>query len=347
MERRAFIERTLAASAAFGAATSSAPAAAPQAPAAASSSPPSPPPPSGELISGGGGGTSYQLPVTVERRREGKPHRGKVLAAIQPHCDDIAIYAAGTVLRLLDEGYEGILVTMSDDSMAGTGRLHGEIAARNELETIEVARRLGLKESIFLNYPNHNMDAWPVVEMRARLVFLFRAFKVDTVLTYDPSGLYERNPDHTVGAKAVESACWMARSSWDYPEHMAAGVGLRPHGPADKYYFSRGPQLVNRVVDIGDFFETKVWANLANVTQGPAGNNGVNLRARLAAEGKRLPLLDGTDEQANRAFTREFALARDRQRAAAYGLRYPEYFHYSPPDESAVDAYVRANAVPL
>ena len=84
---------------------------------------------SAAAISGGGGGTSYQLPITVERRREGKPHRGKVLAAIQPHCDDIPIYAGGTVLKLLDEGYEGILITMTDDSMAGTGRLHGEIAA--------------------------------------------------------------------------------------------------------------------------------------------------------------------------------------------------------------------------
>lgn len=249
------------------------------------------------------------------------------------------------MLKLLDEGYEGILITMTDDSMAGTGRLHGEIAARNEQETLEVGRRLGFKQCFFLNYPNHNLDAWPVVEMRARLVFLFRAFKVDTVLTYDPSGLYERNPDHYVAAKAVESACWMARSAWDYPEHLAAG--LPAHGPVDKYYFSRGPQLVNRVVDIGDFFERKVWANLANVTQGPAGNSGMNLRARLAAEGKRLPLLDGTAEEANRAYAREFALARDRQRAAAYGLRYAEYFHYSPPDQSAVDAYVREHAVRL
>ena len=51
--------------------------------------------------------------------------------------------------------------------------------------------------------------------MRARLVFLFRYFKVDTVLVYDPSGLYERNPDHYITARAVGSPrkasafrCW-------------------------------------------------------------------------------------------------------------------------------------------
>ena len=93
-----------------------------------------------------------------------------MLAAIQPHCDDVPIFAAGTVLKLIDEGYEGILITVSDDAMAGDGIGHGEVAARNETDTREVARRLGLKEAIFLNYPNHNLDAWPIVEMRARCI---------------------------------------------------------------------------------------------------------------------------------------------------------------------------------
>jgi len=58
-----------------------------------------------ELEAGGTGSTSYAVPVSIERKQPGKPHRGKVLAAIQPHCDDIPIFAGGTVLKLLDEGY--------------------------------------------------------------------------------------------------------------------------------------------------------------------------------------------------------------------------------------------------
>jgi LmbE family N-acetylglucosaminyl deacetylase len=298
-----------------------------------------------EYAGGGTGSVSYQVEVTIERKRPGKPHQGKVLAAIQPHCDDIAIFAGGTVLKLIDEGYEGILITVSDDSMAGEGSSIGDIVLKNENDTKEVARRLGLKEAIFLNYPNHNMDAWPIVEIRARLIFLFRAYKVDTVLVYDPWALYERNPDHYITARAVESACWMARSEWDYPEHFK--FGLTPHGPQEKYYFARGPQLVNRVVDIGDYIDAKVYANLANVTQGPAGNTGAKLRRRLAQEGKKLPLLGDDDETANRAYTKRFALSRDRVRGQKYGLEYAEYFHYIGPDESEVDEYVRQNAVPL
>ena len=298
-----------------------------------------------EYQAGGTGSLSYQTEVTVEKAAPGKPHRGKVLAAIQPHCDDIPIFAGGTVLKLIDEGYTGYLITLSDDSMAGEGSSIGDIVQKNEQDTKQVGTRLGCRESFFLNYPNHNMDTWPLVEIRARLIFLFRLLKVDTVLVYDPSALYERNPDHSVTARATESAFWMASSEWDYAEHFRAG--LTAHGPQDAYYFSRGPQLVNRAVDISPYFDAKVYANLANVTQGPAGNQGAKLRAKLAAQGKRLPLLGNDDETANRQYTQAFALSRDRTRGQLHGVRYAELFHYVSRDESQVDDYVARNAVAL
>jgi LmbE family N-acetylglucosaminyl deacetylase len=298
-----------------------------------------------EPEAGGTGSTSYSVNVVVDRKQQGQPHKGKVLAAIQPHCDDIPIFAGGTVLKLLDEGYTGVLITMSNDSMAGTGTSIGDIVQKNEADTIEVAKRLGLKEAFFLNYPNHNMDGWPILEIRARLIFLFRLLKVDTVFVYDPAALYERNPDHYVTAQAVEAACWMAGSEWDYPEHFRAG--LTAHSVGDKYYFARGPQLVNRVVDVASYMDKKVYANLANVTQGPAGNNGAALRKRLADRKLKLPLLGNDDETANRQYTKQFALARDRTRGQAHGLEYAEYFHYVPADESELESYVSKNAVPL
>src|SRR5262245_28307477 len=298
-----------------------------------------------EVEAGGTGSTSYTVNVTLERRQSGKPHQGKVLAAIQPHCDDIPIFAGGTVLKLIDEGYTGYLITMSDDSMAGSGSTYGDIILKNENDTIEVSKRLGCKDAFFLKYPNHSMDAWPIVEMRARLVFLFRMLKVDTILVYDPSSLYERNPDHYVTARAVEWAAAIAGMQWDYPEHFKAG--LKPYAPRERYYFSRGPQLVNRLVDISDFIDQKVLVNLANVTQGPAGNTGSRLRRRLASQGKRLPLLGNDDDTANRQYTKQFALSRDRAHGQAHGLAYAEPFHYVGPDESDVDAYVTQNAVPL
>jgi hypothetical protein len=189
------------------------------------------------------------------------------------------------------------------------------------------------------------MDGWSLLEMRARLIFIFRLMKVDTVICYDPSSLYERNPDHTVTAKAVESACWMARSAWDYPEHFKAG--LTAHGPQDKYYFARGPQLVNRAVDTSDYIDAKVHCNLANVTQGPAGNNGARLRRELAERGRRLPILGDDDDTANREYAKHIAFRRDRLRGMQHGVDYAELFHYSPLDDDYEAEYVRQNSVPL
>jgi LmbE family N-acetylglucosaminyl deacetylase len=283
--------------------------------------------------------------VVIERDQQGRPHAGKVLAAIQPHCDDIPIFAGGTVLKLIAEGYSGFLIRTSNDEMAGSGATTGEVVLNNERDTFEVARRLGLNKLYDLNYRNHLMDGVSRLEMRARLIFLFRLLKVDTVFCYDPWGHYEENPDHYVTASCVEAACWMAGSRWDYPEHFEAG--LKPHAVSEKYYFARGPQLVNRVVDISSYIDRKVEVNVANVTQGPAGKTGSALRARLAAQGRKLPILGEDDDTADRAYIKHLVFSDDAELGRQYGLEYAEAFHYIGPPRDPVSEYVEANAVPL
>ncbi len=282
--------------------------------------------------------------VFVERAVSGRPHSGKVLAAIQPHADDIPIFAAGVVLKLIQEGYTGYLIRVTNDDMAGPGTV-GETVLANERDNFEVARVLGLKKVFDLNYSNHQMDQESHLEIRARFIFLFRLLKVDTIISYDPWGHYEENPDHYVTAQCVESACWMAGMSKDYPEHLAAG--LEPHGVREKYYYARGPQLVNRVVDISALIDRKVDVNLANKAQGPAGETGARLRERLASEKLRLPLLGSSNETANRAYIRQFVLGRDAEWGKKYGVEYAEAYHHIGPRPSPVDEYVKKNAVPL
>ena len=84
------------------------------------------------------------------------------------------------------------------------------------------------------------MDEILRVEMQARLVHLIRLLKIDTIVCYDPWGIYEENPDHYVTAQVVEAACWMARMDSRFPEQLVAG--LQPHAVKKKYYFARGPQ---------------------------------------------------------------------------------------------------------
>ncbi|MBI2825105.1 MAG: PIG-L family deacetylase [Planctomycetia bacterium] len=278
--------------------------------------------------------------VTVEPAAAGKPHRGKVLASIAPHSDDHSIAAGGTIAKLIDEGYTGYLIRTSNDEMDSYDLTLGETVLANETENREMARILGCKQVFDLNYRNHFMDDVSRVELRARLIFLIRLLKIDTIVSYDPWGHYEENPDHYVTAQCVEAACWMAAGHLDFPEHFAAG--LKPHAVSEKYYYARGPQQVNRVVDISSTIDKKMAAIQANKTM--VGNMVRRLRDELAAQGKKLPALE-TDAP---AAIKNFADLRFREAAARrgkpHGLEFAEQFHYIGPDMTLA-AYIEKNAV--
>jgi LmbE family N-acetylglucosaminyl deacetylase len=282
--------------------------------------------------------------VQTERTQPGRPHAGKVLAAIQPHADDIPIFAGGLVLKLIHEGYTGYLIRTTNDDHTGPGSV-GEGVLANERDNLAVARAFGMKKAYDLYYRNHMLDGVSPLELRLRLIFLFRLLKVDTVIGYDPWAHYEENPDHYATASAVEAACWMSGMGKDYPEHFDAG--LSPHSVTEKYYFARGPQYVNRVVDITDFMDRKIAINILNAAQGPAGQSGAQLRRRLTEQGVRLPLLGSDDETANREYTRQFVLERDAEIGKKSGLAYGEAYHYIGPEPAKVEDYIRKNAVRL
>lgn len=291
--------------------------------------------------------------VVVEKIQSGQHHKGKVLAAIQPHCDDIPIFAGGTVAKLIKEGYTGYLIRTSNDDHAGRGATIGEVIRNNEIDNDQVAKVLGLSKVYDLGYRNHRMDNISIQELRGRLIFLFRMLKVDTIISYDPWGHYEENPDHYITASAVESAGWMAGGGLDYPEHKDAGI--KSHAVKERYYFARGPQLVNRIVDISETIDKKVEANQVIVTQGPGGNAGARLKARLKKEGKSLSILGDSDESANRNYIKHFVLDIDSQRlrgvpsdkeiGKAYNVQWAERFHYIGPQESKLEQYIRSNAI--
>jgi LmbE family N-acetylglucosaminyl deacetylase len=290
--------------------------------------------------------------AVLERAAEGTPHKGKVLLAIQAHSDDIPLFAAGTVAKLVKEGYTGYLVRATNDDMGdapglGTPGSIGDHVLGNERDNAEVARVLGLKKVFDLNYPNHRMGDVSQNELQCRLIFLIRLLKVDTVVCWDPWAHDEENPDHYQTARGVEAACWMAGRPHDYPEQLAAG--LEPHTVQEKYYYARKPEIT-RVVDISGFVDQKIDANRANRAKGPAGNHGSRLRAELARQGKKLPLLGDDDLSADRNYIREFVLARSRTLGQKYGVQYAEAFHYIGSRTSrrtALEDYIDDNAVPL
>ena len=292
---------------------------------------------------------SYADDLQIERAAPGKPHQGKVLAAVQAHSDDIPLYAGGLVAKLVDEGYTAYLIRISNDEAAGKTLGYGVV--QNEIDNQEVAKALGCKKAFTFYYRNHRMDDCAEIEIRQRIIFLFRMLQVDTLITMDPYNHYEENPDHLVAGRAAEAACWLAGTGKDYPEHYRAG--LKPAHVREKYYHARSPNghnLVNRVVDIGPYIDQKVRGNVANKGKGPAGAAGSRLRAELARQGKRLALLGDDDDAANHQYVKHFLMEDWRLLGQRFGLEYAEAFRYIGPEanhRANIRKYVDANAVKI
>ena len=261
---------------------------------------------------------------------------------ITPHLDDGPFFACGTVAKLLREGYTGYFIRTSNDEKDSYDLTLGETVLGNERDAKAFLQASGLKQMFDLGYRNHRMDDLARTEIRARLIFLFRLLKVDTIFSYDPWGHYEENPDHYVTAQAVEAACWMSGGHLDMPEHFAAG--LKPHSVSEKYYFARGPQLVNRVVDIGPTFEAKLACLRSCRTM--MTHMIKDLNASLVERKLRCQRLSGADSAAIDEFTKMAVETKDRAAGKKYGLDYAEAFHYIGPDH-ALDEYIAHNAVPL
>ncbi len=284
--------------------------------------------------------------VVIERDKPGKPHKGKVFVAIHAHLDDIPYYCGGTCVKLINEGYTGYLIRTSNDEKCG-GKTSAQNILSNEQENITMAKVLGFTDVFDFYYRNHRMNCISFQELRSRFVFLYRLLKVDTVITFNPWGHGEENPDHWVTGMVAEEACWMSGMANDYPEHMEAG--LKPHGVTERYYFvGRSGQPFNRVVDISSTIEQKIQAIAECKSQG-GGNRGSLLRARLARQGKRLPILGNDDETADREYVRHFFITEYENLGNEYGLEYAEQFYYidqrKSEGKSEVEKYIEKYAV--
>ena len=143
-----------------------------------------------------------------ERPVEGKPHAGKVLAAIQPHSDDVPILRR-TVAKLIDEGYTGYLIRATNDEWRAPGTI-GEQRAANERDMDRAGQALGPQRDFGLNYRTITWTACPG-GAAAALHLPVPPLKVDTVVC-SPLGHYEENPDHYVPRHASRRpAGWRAR----------------------------------------------------------------------------------------------------------------------------------------
>lgn len=177
--------------------------------------------------------------------------------AIVAHPDDAEFGSAGTVARWVAEGREvTYLICTNGDKGSSDPEMTPERLARiREQEQREAARVLGVKEVVFLGYPDGGLEDTP--QFRGEVVREIRRYRPDIVLTSDPYRRYMQHRDHRIaGTVALDAVYPYARDRLFYPEHLAQG--LRPHKVKEVYIW--GSDNPNAFIDITATFEQKLAA---------------------------------------------------------------------------------------
>jgi LmbE family N-acetylglucosaminyl deacetylase len=222
------------------------------------------------------------------------------VVCISPHADDASIFCGGTLAKYARDGHAVSIVRVTNDDKDSFGMSREETIEVNAREAAEAFAILGATQTFHLDYPNDDMDPIPETDIREKFIRVFREVKADIVISFDPWGIYEENPDHTKCAVAADDACWQSGGDRYNPEHFEQR--LAPHTVAERLYFARRLPEINHIVDITDTIDAKIAAVCAH--RNMMSNMVRTLREKLRANRLRIPWLDematgGEGQEAN------------------------------------------------
>lgn len=123
----------------------------------------------------------------------------KRLLCVMAHPDDESLGTGGTLVKCAHENTETFLIcaTRGERGRFGEEPHPGtEIVGRTrEQELLAAAKILQIKETIFLDYMDGDLDKAPPEEVIRKIAFHIRKIKPQVVITFGPEGAYG-HPDH-------------------------------------------------------------------------------------------------------------------------------------------------------
>ncbi|MFA7628940.1 MAG: PIG-L deacetylase family protein [Candidatus Dojkabacteria bacterium] len=186
------------------------------------------------------------------------------ILVIIPHPDDAEFGAAGTVARWVTEGKTVIyaVCTNGEKGTDDTRLKPEELAVIRKKEQIAAAKVLGVKDVIFLDYPDQGLEDTP--EFRKNIVRLIRTYRPDTVITADPYRRYIWHRDHRIAGQVVLDAVFpYARDFLSYPDLIEQN--LQPHKVREVMLWAA--ENPNYRIDITEYFDKKFTALACHKSQ--------------------------------------------------------------------------------
>ncbi len=179
------------------------------------------------------------------------------------HPDDPEFFSGGTFARWAAEGAHVIyvLATSGDKGSSDSDMTHSRLVEIREAEQNAAAAAIGVKEVIFLRYPDGEL--YPTLELRRDITRLIRLKQPEIVVTLDPTTYYWgsgglNHPDHRAIGDATLAAVYpTARDRLNFIE-MERDEGLSVHKVHQLYV--AGAVAPNIKMDVTDFLEAKITA---------------------------------------------------------------------------------------
>lgn len=220
--------------------------------------------------------------------RRKKPEPSRKALVIVAHPDDAEFLCGGTVARWCAEGWEVnyVLTTSGDMGSRDTEMTRAKLASIREEEQRNAATVLGVKECVFLGYPDGFVEDTP--ELRGKLVREIRRFKPDVVVTWNPYRTSFTHRDHRLtGQAALDAIFPLARNPLGYPEHLEDG--LETHRVNE--VLLAGVEEPDYYVEVtNEHLNTKIKAlqeHKSQIGQAPAKEIRKRVKARMEEVGKK------------------------------------------------------------
>ena len=190
-----------------------------------------------------------------------RPQRAMVVFA---HPDD-EIGCAGTIASWTGQGTEVgfVLCTNGNKGTEDPDMTPERLAQIREQEQREAATALGVRDVVFLSYPDGELE--DTREFRGKLVREIRRFRPQVVLTHSPhnTGRHTHRDHRICGTVTLDALFPYARDPWHYAE--LTHDGFQPHKVGLALLW--GSENPDEYIDISDSVDIKTQAMLLHRSQ--------------------------------------------------------------------------------
>ena len=211
--------------------------------------------------------------------------------SIHAHPDDQEFTVAGTLAKWARAGCEivSVIITSGDSGSNEPDKnaaYKPVLAALREEEQRTANAVLGIKQTIFLRYPDGELEA--TVALRKELTRLIRQYRPDAVVTGNMEASFYGNeyinhPDHRAAATAATYAVFpSAGTRLIFTDLLEAG--LEPHNV--KRLYIHGSEKSNTWVDISQTIDLKIEALRKHASQLGDWDVDKEMREWAAEEGR-------------------------------------------------------------